>query len=113
MSLTPAGRVGRAMMRFGAATLAGMLTIAVLGGLLYGVIFADFFRSNITLAVMKSPPSFAWIGLSHLSFGILLSLAVRWRGDLTAVGGAISGGTLGFLMACSYDLSQYATTNLW
>jgi hypothetical protein len=28
-------------MRFGTAVLAGMLTIAMLGGVLYGVIFAD------------------------------------------------------------------------
>jgi uncharacterized membrane protein len=28
-------------------------------------------------------------------------------------GGAVTGGTLGFLMAASYDLSQYGTTNLW
>jgi len=100
-------------MRFGVAALAGMLTIAVVGGLLYGVILAEFFRSNITLAVMKAPPSFAWVGLSHLPFGILLALVVRWRGVLTAGGGALTGGTLGFLMAASYDLSQYGTTNLW
>ena len=100
-------------MRFVAAALAGMLTIAVLGGVLYGVIFAEFFRSNVTLAVMKTPPSFAWVGLSHLPFGILLALVVRWRGVLTARGGAMTGATLGFLMAASYDLSQYGTTNLW
>jgi hypothetical protein len=100
-------------MRFGTAVLVGMLTIAVLGGLLYGVIFAEFFRSNITIAVMKTPPSLAWVGLSHVPFGILLALVVRWRGVLTAGGGAVTGGTLGFLMAASYDLSQYGTTNLW
>jgi hypothetical protein len=71
-------------MRFGMAVLAGMLTIAMLGGVLYGVIFAEFFRSNITLAVMKTPPSLAWVGLSHVPFGILLVLVVRWRGALTA-----------------------------
>ena len=100
-------------MRFVLAVLLGMLTIAVCGGLLYGVIFAEFFRSNITLAVMKSPPSLAWVGVSHVPFGILLALVVRWRGVLTAGGGAVSGGTLGFLMAASYNLSQYGTTTLW
>ena len=100
-------------MRFGVAALAGMLTIAVFGGLVYGVFLAEFFRSNVTLAVMKTPPSFAWVGLSHLPFGLLLALVVRWRGVLTAAGGAVTGGTLGFLMACSYDLAQYGTTSLW
>lgn len=27
--------------------------------------------------------------------------------------GAVTGALLGFLMAASYDLSQYGTTNLW
>ena len=100
-------------MRFVAAALAGMLTIAVVGGVLYGVIFADFFRSNVTLTAMKSPPGLAWVGLSHIPFGLLLALTVRWRGVLTAPGGAVTGGTLGFLMAASYNLAQYGTTNLW
>ena len=99
--------------RFAAAALAGVLTIAVVGGVLYGVILAEFFRSNITLAVMKTPPGLAWVALSHLPFGILLALVVRWRGVLTAGGGALTGGTLGFLMAATYDLAQYGTTSLW
>jgi hypothetical protein len=100
-------------MRFAAAAVAGMLTIAVAGGVFYGVIFAEFLRSNITLEAMKSPPGFGWVALSHVPFGILLALVVRWRGVLTAAGGALTGGTLGFLMAASYNLSQYGTTHLW
>lgn len=99
--------------RFAVAAFAGMLTIAVVGGILYGVLLSDFFRSNVTLSVMKNPPGFAWVGLSHVPFGLLLALVVRWRGVLTAQGGAVTGATLGFLMAASYDLAQYGTTNLW
>jgi hypothetical protein len=92
------------------AALAGMLTIAVVGGLLYGVVFATFFRSNIlAIEVMKRPPAFAWIALSHVPFGLLLALVVSWRGHLSARGGAVAGGLLGFLMAASYDLSQFGT----
>lgn len=36
-----------------------------------------------------------------------------WRGKTTAAGGALTGAILGLLMAASYDLSQYGTTNLW
>lgn len=40
--------------RFILATLAGMLTIAIAGGVLYGVLFARFFRANIIdLSIMK------------------------------------------------------------
>ena len=91
------------------------MTIAVVGGVFYGVIFAGLFASNRGSAsgVMKTPPDLLWVGLAHIPFGLLLTLVVLWRGQTTARGGAISGGILGFLMAASYDLSQYGTTNLW
>src|SRR5262245_51591942 len=92
-----------------------MVTIAVLGGILYGVIFAKLFASNQGSAtgVMKVPPDLLWVGLAHVPFGILLALVVRWRGEPTARGGATAGAILGLLMAASYNLSQYGTTNLW
>ncbi len=100
--------------RFILAALAGMLTIAVVGGLLYGVVFSSFFKANILdLSVMRNPPGFAWIALSHVPFGILLVLAVSWRGELSMRGGAVTGGLLGFLMAASYDLSQFGTLRHW
>jgi uncharacterized membrane protein len=101
--------------RFIPAALAGMMTIAVVGGLLYGVIFAGLFAANRGPAtgVMKSPPDLLWVALAHVPFGVLLTLVVLWRGKTTAAGGALSGAILGLLMAASYDLSQYGTTNLW
>ena len=100
--------------QFVLAVLVGMLSIAVVGGLLYGVVFASFFRSNIlAVDVMKRPPAYAWIAMSHVPFGILLALVVSWRGHLSARGGAVTGGLLGFLMAASYDLSQFGTTQQW
>ena len=48
-----------------------------------------------------------------MPFGILLALVVSWRGTLSARGGAVTGATLGFLMAASYNFAQYGTTNLW
>jgi uncharacterized membrane protein len=100
--------------RFVLAALAGMLTIAVLGSVLYGVIFASFFRANIIdLGIMKTPPALGWIALSHVPFGILLTLVVRWRGELSARGGAIAGAVLGFLMALSYNLAQFGTVEHW
>jgi uncharacterized membrane protein len=100
--------------RFVSAVLAAMLTIAVMGGVLYGVVFASFFRANIIdLSIMKSPPAFGWIALSHVPFGFLLTLVVRWRGELSARGGAIAGAVFGFLMATSYNLAQFGTIQHW
>jgi uncharacterized membrane protein len=82
--------------------------------LLYGVVFAGLFKANLlTPEVMKAEPGFLWIGLAHIPFAILLTLVVLWRGDASARGGAIAGALLGLLMAASYDLSQYGTSNLW
>jgi uncharacterized membrane protein len=102
-------------LRFLAAALAGMVAIVILGGVLYGVIFPPLFAANQGTAtgVMKSPPELVWVALAHVPFGVLLTLVVRWRGQLNAKGGAIAGAILGLLMAASYDLSQYGTTNLW
>ncbi len=101
--------------KFVPAALAGMVTLALVGFLLYGVLFASLFEANMGSAtgVMKNPPELLWIGLAHVSFGVLLTLVISWRGAISARGGAVTGATLGFLMAASYDLSQYGTTNLW
>ena len=101
--------------RFALAALAGMLAIALFGGLLYGVLFAKLFEANMGSAtgVMKRPPDLLWVGLAHVPFGVLLALVISWRGTASARGGAWTGAVLGFLMAASYDFSQYGTTNLW
>ena len=100
--------------RFVLAAVAGMLTIAIVGGLLYGVAFASFLRANIVdLSIMKNPPGFGWIALSHVPFGILLALVVLWRGEHSARGGAIAGALLGLLMAASYNLAQFGTIRHW
>lgn len=101
--------------RFVLAALAGMVAIAVVGSLLYGILFAGLFQANMGSAtgVMKDPPEYLWVGLAHLPFAVLLALVVSWRGATSARGGAVTGAILGFLMAASYDLSQYGTTHLW
>jgi hypothetical protein len=97
------------------AALSGMVAIAVFGGLLYGVVFAGLFESNMGPAtdVMKNPPNLLWVGLAHVPFGVLLTLVLVWRGARSPRQGALTGATLGFLMAASYDLSQFGTTHLW
>jgi hypothetical protein len=101
--------------RFVLAALAGMISIALIGGILYGVLFAGFFQANVATAsgVMRTSPGYLWVALAHVPFGVLLTLVIYWRGATSARGGATTGAILGFLMAASYDLSQYGTTNLW
>ncbi len=74
--------------RFLAAAVVGMVVIAAVGGLLYGVVFAGFIKANLepVNGVMKAP-EFLWVGLAHVPFGLLLALLVLWRGELSARGG--------------------------
>jgi hypothetical protein len=91
-----------------------MIALAVAGSLLYGVVFSGFFKANLTAPqVMRTPPGFLWIGLSHIPFGILLTGVIAWRGATSAAAGARVGAILGFLMAATYDLAQYGTSDLW
>lgn len=90
--------------RFVPAALAGMVTLASVGFLLYRVLFAGLFEAKIVATgVMETPPAFLWIGLAHVPFGILLTLVISWSAATSARGGALIGATLGFLMAASYD----------
>lgn len=101
--------------KFVLAVFGGMVALAMFGSLLYGVLFAGLFEANLRSAevVMKDPPDLVWIGLAHVPFGILLTLVISWRGATSMRSGAFTGALLGLLMAASYDLSQYGTTNLW
>lgn len=101
--------------RFALAVLAAMVTLALVGGLLYGVVLAGYIEPRVPLAdvVMKRPPSLPWVAAAHLPFSLLLTLVISWRGSPSGRRGAVAGATLGFLMAASYDLSQYGTTRLW
>ncbi len=97
------------------AAVAGMATIALSGGVLYGVIFAGFFRTNIVdLSIMNNAPGIGWIALSHVPFGILLALVVRWRGELSVRGGAIPGALLGSSgLLATHNLAQFGTIRHW
>ena len=107
--------VREAAMRFVLATLAGSLTLLVVGGVLYGVVFVDLFAEGALRlpGVMRSQPEFGWIVLGQLGFGTLVTLVMKWRGATNWKQGARTGVVCGFLMAVGYDFAQYGTSHLW
>ena len=102
-------------MRFVAATLASSLTLMLVGGLLYGLVFAELFAEGALRqpGVMRASPLYAWIVLGQLGFGALVTLLLGWRGIDDWRGGLRTGALFGCLMAVRYDFAQYGTSHLW
>lgn len=97
------------------AVLAGTLTLFVLGFLLYGVLLAGFFEANMGTAtgVMRDPPLIWALLLGNVVYAYLLLVVFgRWGGMSSFGAGARVAGVLGFLIALSFDLVLYSTTNV-
>ncbi|MEX1257419.1 MAG: hypothetical protein WEG36_07365 [Gemmatimonadota bacterium] len=97
------------------ATLAGAIVAFVLGYLIWGLALAGFFESNAgaALNLMKEPFNLGAIALGQLAGALLLALVIqRWGEGGSAGGGAKVGAIVGFLMALSYDLTMFGSSNL-
>ncbi len=101
--------------RFALATLVGSISLFVLGYLIWGFMFVEFFANNEGSAsgVLKDPPAFLWLALGQVSFAVFLTLVVgSWAGARTAVAGLKAGAAVGILIGLGIDLTLYATTNV-
>ena len=100
--------------QFAFATIAGGVTLFVLGFLLWGLAFAGFFESNLAMAgVMKDPPDFLWLGLSTLITGAFLAYVFgTWASISTAITGLKAGAVIGLFVGFGYGLGLYGTANM-
>ena len=102
--------------KFLIGTLAGGITLFLLGYLFYGLALADFFTKHITAAAgtMKSMNDIVWwaLILGNLATGALLTyIFLKW-GNMGSFGsGASAGAVIGFLMILGVDLVRYSTEN--
>ena len=102
--------------RFILATLAGFAVLFVAGYLIWGLLFADFFATNMGSAtgVAKDPPDFLWLAVGQLVFAAFLTVVVgSWAGASTASAGFKAGAIVGILIGLGWDLTLYATTNIF
>lgn len=104
--------------KFLLGTIGGAITALILGYLLYGMLLMGFFESNLGTAtgVMKGTDELNWLWMiiGHLFAGAFISyIFLKWANISTFSGGASAGAIIGFLMAGSYDLIGYATTNVY
>ncbi len=88
------------------ATVAGGVTLFVLGFVIYGVLLADFFAND----AMAEAPAYWAVAAGQLAGGALLALVLSWR----AAGGPVeafkAGGSVGLLFSLSMGLTMFGTT---
>ncbi len=99
--------------KFSVAVIAGAVTLIVTGGVLYGLLLADFMEVNSAPGLMKEQPNFALLAIGEVCLAALLALILsRWQGVGSFSKGLKAGAALGFLFALGINLELYATMNL-
>lgn len=97
-------------------TIAGGITLFLLGYLIYGLALNSFFKQH-TLSpagAMKEMSEIVWwaLILGNLAGGALLTYILLKTGKFHSFGsGASTGAAIGFYMGLSIDLVRFATEN--
>ncbi len=99
------------------AGLIGGLAAFILGWLFYGTLLMGFFEKNAGTATGVTRPmeDMVWWAmiLGHLAYGYLFALIYgRWASISTFATGAKAGAVIGGLMALTFDMIMYGSTNI-
>ncbi len=99
------------------AGIVGGVVAFILGFLIYGMALSNFFASNAGSAsgVMRADDEMLWIPMivGHLTWGLLFAVIFgRWAQISTFSTGAQAGALIGFLIACTFDFINLATTHI-
>jgi hypothetical protein len=100
--------------RLALGTVVGGLVLTLLGYLVYGMVFANFFAANAGSAsgVTREPFNFVALVIGQLAWGALLTFVLGWR-SVSSVGEGVKVGALaGLLFFLGIDLTLFATTNI-
>ena len=95
-------------------TVVGGIVLFLLGYLMFGIVFADFFRTNAGTAtgVERMPLNLVPIGIGQLAAAAALTLILNWAGVKGIAQGATIGGVVGLLFFLGVDLTMFGTSNL-
>lgn len=86
------------------ATVAGAVTLFVVGGVIYGLL-EDFFANDVARTV----PVWWALGLGQLLHAAVLTLVLSWRGVVSGWEGFQAGAVFGALLGLGMALMGYAT----
>jgi hypothetical protein len=96
-------------------TVFGGIVYFLLGWLVYGILFMDFFSANMNQCANKPDGDMAWWAMivSNLAAALLLTLILNWSRAKGIVDGLKTGAIFGFLFALSIDLSFWSMTTMY
>ena len=94
-------------------TVAGGVTFFLLGGLIYAVILADFYESNLGSAtgVMRELPIIWAMVVSQLGLAAAVTYVFLRADVATASGGLKAGAIFGLLLGIAISFDLYSVTN--
>ena len=99
-----------------AATVAGGVTLFLLGWLVYGVVLESFMKEHMNQfpGLMKEPmPEMVPLVLANIvAAGLMAFVFEHWASIRTFAGGLVGGAIIMFLVALYIDLSFWAFMNL-
>lgn len=96
------------------ATVAGGVTLFVLGGLLYGLLLADFFESHSAPNTMRETPIWWALIIGELLLAALVTLIFgRWASISTPLGGLKAGAIIGLLLAAAINFTMFAVSTVF
>ena len=96
-------------------SLVGGVVAYLVGGLLWGFLFADFYKANVThyYGLMIDPPNMVGIAIGNLLWSLMIALLFDRMVILDFVKGATWGALLFFLVMSGMDLFFWASMNLY
>jgi hypothetical protein len=98
------------------ATVAGAITLFVLGYLIWGILLGSYFAANeIQYAgLSKQPPSLILLFLSNLVIAFLIAFIFdKWAAIRTFVPGLVGATLIGFLIHAAIELSFAGYSNFY
>ena len=96
-------------------TVFGGIVYFLLGWLLYGILFMDFFSANMNQCANKADGEMIWWAMivSNLVTALLLTLILKWSGAKGIVDGLKTGAIFGILLTLSFNLSSWSMTTMY
>ena len=96
-------------------TIFGGIAYFFLGWLIYGMLLADFMKTNSNQSINRPEMEMIWWAMIISCFfsALILTLFLKWSGASTWTDGLKTGALFGCLFAVSIDLSFYSMTTLF